>query len=48
MPDLQPKIMLGGLAFHDVPHLWQRLGADGFSPTARAGVRLGASLVGLT
>lgn len=30
----QPLIIVGGQAFHDVPELWRRVGADAYAPTA--------------
>ena len=42
-----PKILVGGMAFHDAPDLWKDLGADGTTFDAAA-VELGGQLVGLS
>ena len=46
-PDQCVAILLGGLAFREVPHLWERLDADGHAASGTEAVRKGASLVGL-
>ncbi|MEM9596125.1 MAG: cobalamin-dependent protein [Acidobacteriota bacterium] len=42
------KILVGGMAFDEVPDLWRRLGADGSTLDAPKAVAEGARLVGLT
>ena len=45
--DREVKILVGGVAFAEVPELWRRLGADGHAGPADEAVDLGARLVGL-
>lgn len=36
------KIMVGGLAFNGMPHLWQTIGADGYAADAESALRVTA------
>lgn len=36
LPERDLKIVVGGRAFEALPHLWQKMGADGFAASARA------------
>jgi MerR family transcriptional regulator, light-induced transcriptional regulator len=42
---LHPKIMVGGYPFNVSPHLWQKVNADGFAPSADEAVKVGLQLV---
>jgi methanogenic corrinoid protein MtbC1 len=39
------KVMVGGLAFSDLPELWQITGADGYAPHAKGAVELARTWV---
>ena len=41
------KILVGGLAFVETPDLWERVGADGYAPSAHEAVEVGRRLLGL-
>jgi methanogenic corrinoid protein MtbC1 len=34
------NIMVGGLAFNDMPHLWQTIGADGYAADSESALRV--------
>ncbi len=41
LPENECKIMVGGMAFAEVPELWRKLGADGYAATASEALALG-------
>ena len=34
------KVMVGGLAFSDMPHLWQTIGADGYAADSESALQV--------
>lgn len=47
LPGRKVAILVGGGAFDDATHLWERLGADGYAPTVEVAVETAGRLVGL-
>ncbi len=45
LPNINCKIMVGGMAFADTPEIWRQLGADGFARSPAEAISIGNQLV---